>query len=110
MDRAARAQARLEAAHIALAATRYHLENGKLPTKPDELVPAFLDEIPIDPFDGQPMRYKPTADGAVVYSVGPNRVDDGGIEKKEGVIDTNPLDIVFHLKAKAGPSASNSLS
>jgi hypothetical protein len=34
--------------------------------------------LPVDPFDGKPLRSKRLPDGIVVYSVGPDGVDDGG--------------------------------
>jgi hypothetical protein len=68
----------LRSALIAVAAERCRLKHGDWPATPAELVPAFLPELPIDPFDGQPLRYKRLPDGVVVYSVGPDGVDDGG--------------------------------
>lgn len=35
-------------------------------------------EVTHDPFNGQPLRAKRLAEGWIVYSVGPNLVDDGG--------------------------------
>lgn len=37
-------------------------------------------EIPQDPFDDQPLRYRQLPGGYVVYSIGPDGTDDGGIE------------------------------
>jgi hypothetical protein len=37
-----------------------------------------LAAVPLDPFDGAPLRYKQLADGVVIYSVGTDQVDDGG--------------------------------
>ena len=39
---------------------------------------AVLDGVPADPIDGAPLRYKRTADGVVIYSIGNDRKDDGG--------------------------------
>jgi hypothetical protein len=44
----------------------------------DDLVPDFLAARPVDPFDGQPLRLRPLADGLVIYSIGGNRQDDHG--------------------------------
>ncbi len=38
----------------------------------------LLREVPADPFDGKPLRCKRTADGLMVYSVGPDGEDNGG--------------------------------
>ena len=36
-------------------------------------------ETLVDPFDGKPLRTKKTPTGAIVYSVGPDLKDDGGV-------------------------------
>jgi len=41
-------------------------------------VPGYLDRVPLDPFTGKPLMYKVEETGIAVYSVGENRVDDGG--------------------------------
>jgi hypothetical protein len=80
----ARNQASLRATLLALAAERYRAEKTAWPASPDDLVKAgLLKAVPVDPFDGQPMRYLRVADGVVFYSVGYDRTDNGG------VIDTN---------------------
>ncbi len=70
--------ARLACARAAIAAERFRLKTGRLPESIDELVPEQLDAVPTDPFDGQPMRFKTTDDGIVIYSVDENLTDDGG--------------------------------
>jgi hypothetical protein len=43
------------------------------------LVPEFLPAVPVDPADGQPLRYRAAAAGGfTLYSVGEDGVDDGG--------------------------------
>jgi hypothetical protein len=49
---------------------------GALPSRLEDLTPAQLRAVPIDPFSGQPLRFKRLPDGYAVYSVGANRVDD----------------------------------
>ena len=36
--------------------------------------------VPLDPYDGQPLRYRKDADKYVVYSIAENGQVDGGIE------------------------------
>jgi hypothetical protein len=72
--------ARLRTVRAGLAIERYRLANGKLPDKLAELVPAYLDAVPKDPFDGQELRYKRLEKGYVVYSIGEDGSDDGGKE------------------------------
>jgi len=82
--RFARLEARRRAAMVAIAVERYRLANGgSTPEDLDELIPQFLRSIPSDPFDGQPLRYKELPTGFVVYSIGPDRTDDGGIEPRQ---------------------------
>jgi hypothetical protein len=73
--------ARLRSVRAGLAIERYRLANGKLPEKLAELVPAYLDAVPKDPFDGQELRYKRLEKGYVVYSIGADGSDDGGEER-----------------------------
>jgi hypothetical protein len=74
-----RLQAELLCAKVALSAERFRLATGRLPTSLAELVPDYLEAVPSDPFDGQPMRFAVTDKGIVIYSVGEDLVDDGGL-------------------------------
>jgi hypothetical protein len=62
----------------ALAIERYRLSHGRLPAGLDDLVPDYLPETPLDPFDGRPLRYRLREPGFTVYSIGPDQTDDGG--------------------------------
>jgi hypothetical protein len=79
----ARVNVQVDVCRTSLSIERYRLSNNNLPNKLDELVPAYLPVVPIDPFDGQPLHYKKLAKGYVVYSVGEDGKDDGGDEKKD---------------------------
>ena len=73
--------AALRTCETAVAIERYRLAHaGALPTTLDELVPALLPKVPIDPFSGAAVRFKRLDDRYVVYSFGTNRKDDGGTE------------------------------
>jgi hypothetical protein len=58
-------------------------------------VPKYLDEVPADPFDGNPLRMSAKDGGVLIYSIGPDGKDDGGapLDRKH-----QTGDIVFHLK------------
>lgn len=63
----------------AIALKRYELRNHRLSATLAELTPDLLQTVPIDCMDGQPLRYRPNADGTfLLYSVGENGRDDGG--------------------------------
>jgi hypothetical protein len=75
-------EGRRRAAMVAIAAERYRIaHNGRLPEQLDELGPQFPAGIPLDPFDGKTIRFRPLQTGFVAYSIGANRVDDGGKER-----------------------------
>jgi len=79
-------EARLAVLRTALAVERYRLaHDGKFPPSLNALVPAYLREVPRDPFDEQPLRFKPLSPGYVIYSIGADGVDDGGLEKVNAI-------------------------
>jgi hypothetical protein len=72
-------QTRLDQAHLAIALERFGLIRGVTPETLTELVPDFIAEVPRDIYTREPMIYRRTEDGGfLLYSVGPNRRDDGG--------------------------------
>ena len=90
---------RLRTAQAAIAVQRCRLKNGKLPDSLTDLVPEFLESIPLDPFDGKELRYKKLDSGYVVYSIDEDLTDDGGQEEPK----TRPQkvfnwDITFTIK------------
>ena len=68
------AYARLVQTLVALKA--YSLDRGELPGELEQLLPVYLTAVPVDPFDGKPLRYVPGE--RVLYSIGMNVQDDGG--------------------------------
>ena len=89
-----------------VAAERYRLRNGRWPAALADIPPVILPAVPLDPFDGKPLRYAPRPDGVIVYSVGVDGRDNGGAES--GSFPSNELlahpwlyshgtDLVFRL-------------
>ena len=75
-------EARRRAALTAIAVERYRLENqNRLPKGLDELIPRYMEQLPTDPFDGKPLRFRSLEKGFVVYSVGADRADNSGQER-----------------------------
>ena len=63
----------------AISLKRYQLKHETYPADLNSLVPEFLPAVPLDPVDGQLLRYRRNADGTfLLYSVGENGADDGG--------------------------------
>ncbi len=58
----------------------YRRDHDTLPPDLASLVPHYLATAPRDPFTGRSLVYRVTGDGYRVYSVGPNRQDDGGLK------------------------------
>jgi hypothetical protein len=105
VERGARETGRLRAAAAGVAAVRFRKAKGRWPRSLEELVPKWLAEAPMDPFTGKPLPYRVDDEGVVVYSVGVDGKDDGGVEtpeKLEGGDDLhrrgNP-DVVFRARA-----------
>ena len=72
----------IQIARVALAAERYRISNGEYPEEWSDLVPEWLPEVPEDVWanPGTKLRYQLDADDRpVIYSVGENGVDDGGV-------------------------------
>ena len=83
----------VRATQTILALRGYQLTHGKLPENLDALVPEFLDKVPVDAFNGQPLHY--SAEKKIVYSVGQNLTDDGGADRFNTDPDRSRLDLVF---------------
>jgi hypothetical protein len=73
--------AEVAATRVLLAMKAFKLDKGRLPATLDELVPAYLDAVPLDDFDGKPFRYNPAK--RIIYTVGEDLRDDGGTTKQE---------------------------
>jgi hypothetical protein len=66
------------ALQAALAAEQFRLRQQRWPDALDELVPDYLDAVPLDPFDDQPLRYIHDEAGVRIYSIGEDMLDDDG--------------------------------
>ena len=91
-----REMASLRTAVTALAIERYRLATAGLPKTLADLVPAYLDTIPKDPFDANDLRYRTLEAGFIVYSVGEDGKDNGGRERPRRAADrSKPWDVTF---------------
>lgn len=63
---------------------------------------AGLKNVPIDPYDGKPMRMTVVAGRPVVYSIGKDGRDDGG--EKDSKMDSQPSgDLIYRLEPAEAP-------
>jgi hypothetical protein len=73
----------MAAAHLRLVTTElalrcYLAQHGTSPDRLEMLVPEYLSSTPMDPFSVRGFIYKPQATNWILYSIGPDKVDDGG--------------------------------
>ncbi len=66
---------------VLMALRLFKMKTGRLPETLDELVPDYLAAVPLDDFDGKPIRY--SAAKKIVYTVGEDLKDDGGLSREE---------------------------
>lgn len=92
--------AQTRTAETALAVERYRLKHQKLPDSLEQLAPKFIESVPLDPFDGKPLRYRRDGKSFYVYSIGNNLTDDGGYpsKAKSGTKGIHGEDIVFFIE------------
>lgn len=85
-SKSARIQANLDHAWIACAIERFRIANNRYPNQLQALVPQYAEKLPSDVINGEPLKYRVGEnDHYVLYSVGWNQKDDGGIGKPKPV-------------------------
>ncbi|MEA2736682.1 MAG: hypothetical protein QOE14_3133 [Humisphaera sp.] len=102
------------AAATLLAARLYQIDHdGRLPSKWDDLVPAYLPFVPPDPFAPNlaPLKLVRRYSDTIVYSVGKDLVDDAGAEfnkrgrpswRRQG---DDTIDLVYHFRTRSPDDA-----
>ena len=102
VDNFARIQVGVDLARVACALERYRLANGQYAETLDVLTPQFIDKLPHDIINGEPLHYHRTDDGRfVLYSVGWNEKDDGGVHGGKTGWDTKEGDWVWEYPGNA---------
>ena len=66
----------VRATQVLLACKSFQIRTGRLPSTLQELVPDGLPAIPLDDFDGKPLRY--SASDKLIYSVAEDLMDSKG--------------------------------
>ncbi len=96
----------LNSLHCVLSVRRWELEHTEPP--PDLLTAvrrSGVSFVPIDPFGGGPLRLSFANDEAMIYSVGPDGVDDSGNKVVSSFAPDAEGDIVFRIPYHAASSA-----
>lgn len=68
-----------DAVLAAIAIELHRRRTGSYPATLDELTPALLPAVPMDRYTGKPMKYVLRDGRPLLYSVGVNTIDDGGV-------------------------------
>jgi hypothetical protein len=95
----AQGDARRRLARILVDVHRYRAREGRLPQSLEDLVPAITTFVPIDPFDGQPLRLGRKDAYLIAYSIGPDGEDNGGTALDS---DSKTGDIVLRVAPLSG--------
>lgn len=93
--------AQLAAEEIMCALELYRREDGGYPAKLADLAPAYLPDVPVDPFTDGPIVYRVTPTGYTLYALGPNRVDDGGVSVRPGQYEPDQVFVTGAPPAEA---------
>jgi hypothetical protein len=92
-----RNRALLRSAAVGVAVERFRILTGSWPQSLDQIPKEILSAIPLDPFDGKPLRFVKRADGVTIYSIGSDEVDNGGNFPEGARPGDAGSDIVFRL-------------
>lgn len=93
----AHTQTDINLALVACALERFRLAHGRFPENLDALTPAYLEKLPHDLINGEPLQYRITADGRfILYSVGWNEKDDGGAFPSSPVEENKPRSFALY--------------
>ncbi len=80
-------EARAQVTRLALACKLFESESGGFPSDLEELVPVYFEELPLDPYTGKDFVYRLVPEGGIVlYSVGPDGKDDGGVSPSDDIV------------------------
>ena len=79
-----------DAVTVAIGLELYRRRTGYWPTELPELVPDLLPAVPVDRFDGNPLRYRVIDGMPLVYSIGSDGKDDGGRAPQDAAGHSQP--------------------
>lgn len=68
----------MEVVAVSVSITGFVKATNRMPASLADLVPRYFPMVPLDPYIERPLLYSPGTTNYLVYSVGPNKQDDGG--------------------------------
>lgn len=92
-----RCEAEIACGRVFLALQAYGAKFGRYPQSLAELKSGIDWKLPADPFTGINLIYKPGNKGFILYSVGPDQKDDGGMNLQSGSQTIPRGDIVWKM-------------
>src|SRR5205085_1469850 len=75
---ATRSRCHVDACRLCLALRLYQLDEGKTAQRLEDLVPKYLPQAPVDPYSGQPFRYR-ISQGERLHMIGEIEVPGRGV-------------------------------
>lgn len=81
--RLSRGEVRIASSHLAIAAHRHKAKHGAFPDSLNTLDKDLITADLIDVYTGDPLLYRLTESGPLIYSAGPDRDDDGAAKVTE---------------------------
>jgi hypothetical protein len=76
----ARHEATIDLMQMGLLLEQYQGQHGSYPQSLDAIAPGLGGELPVEPYTGEPYHYEASDHGFLLYSVGDNLTDDGGVQ------------------------------
>ncbi|MCA9039684.1 MAG: hypothetical protein KDA65_04980 [Planctomycetaceae bacterium] len=105
-----RGESRRQLLQIALELEKYRLREGAFPDNLDPLSDVLPAKTFIDYFSGEPLVYKHEDNGYILYSIGPDLIDDDGTRSgPRGIVDGKLSvgtfdDVVIQVELKRKPA------
>lgn len=102
-----RDEARKRITRAGLLAITHHRRHGEWPASVEELDFGTDTKAMLDPYTGELLRFAMSSEGLKVYSVGPNQLNDEGVELKKGGYPSGEPDIVVtfrYIDSQSEPS------
>jgi len=99
LERVLEARSRIRVAVVGIAVERHRAASQrKVPLALSSLSPEWIPTLPNDPFDERPLRFKRLPSGGyVVYSIGPDQLDNGGRVRPPMAGDVPNYDVTFSV-------------